>query len=394
MRILFTGHTGINKDTVLQRLALAIAAERGVPPDLDNVNTRKVVRVYCLEDFIYTRTGLRGYLESKDAAWLEDQWRAAAQDLSDVLDRDPAEFELISFHCTFQRGGVITCPVDVEILLAMKPWKLVTLIDDVYDTWRRIQIRDELNETNFLIRLKEMANWRWVEILTTDLLTRFLSSQGEPVENLVLAVKHRVDTARRLVLESQSKRVYAACSITEPRKTDEGRKAIDEYRREMAERYASFDPLSIDEKLVPLFSRAREARGRDEVVVLLQEDDRWLIDREDILTGPEEGLYPITLPVDEVLEVETEISRQIEARDFRLIRQSECMAAFRPMFEGEPSQGVISELKYARDGAHRATFIYSPLADGIHQSPFATEQIRYEDLEPFYRAIDQELSND
>lgn len=393
MRVIIAGHTGIEKERCLRALGLAIARDAGLPEDLENVRTRAKVRIYSLEDYLAHRVGSSAaFLEAKDPIWREEEWRKAVGDLKADLAAQPAEFELIALHATFQRSGVMGCPVDVREIESLAPERFVTLIDDIYDVWRRIQLRDEQAHTDFLLRLREFAMWRSVEILTVDLVARAISTAARPIENLVLAVKHPAETARRIVLGPASSRVYAACSITAPRRVDGGIDEVNSYRRAMYERYAAFDPLTIDERLTDFFSRAEAARKSEEPFVELVEADRWPIDREGTLIGIEPDLYPMRLPVDEVLEVVGEIDRQIEGRDFRLVRQSHAMAAYRPYFRGTPSMGVFSELKFARDAAHKHTHIYSPDSDQLSNSPFASERIVHTSEKEFYGGLDAALT--
>ena len=89
------------------------------------------------------------------------------------------------------------------------------------------------------------------------------------------------------------------------------------------------DPLTIDERV--LVSSASEQTDADDV--RLQLANRWSRGFSDDLapmTNSDDVSYPLIIPRDQISEVEEDIDRQIEARDYRLIEQSQAIAAFRP----------------------------------------------------------------
>ncbi len=113
---------------------------------------------------------------------------------------------------------------------------------------------------------------------------------------------------------------------------------------------------------------------------------RWKLYPDDVFQGFEPTVRPsnlaIELPIWEVFGAIRQLSRQICTRDFHLIRQGDCIVAYRPNYSmrlEEPSAGVTEELHYAGQlqasgtSVCRALIWYDedgPLPNSVGTGPF------------------------
>ncbi|GAH51872.1 unnamed protein product, partial [marine sediment metagenome] len=79
----------------------------------------------------------------------------------------------------------------------------------------------------------------------------------------------------------------------------------------------------------------------------------------------------------------------IMLRDFRLIDQADCIAGYRPHYEGKHSTGMFAEITYARDVAFkRRFFVHFPGKDGeLKDSPFAGAGVTFDSVENLIKAL-------
>ncbi len=120
--------------------------------------------------------------------------------------------------------------------------------------------------------------------------------------------------------------------------------------------------------------------------VTYSSDERWKLYPDDIFQGFESTVGSsnpaIELPIWEVFGAIRQLSRQICTRDFHLIRQGDCIVAYRPnysMQSEEPSAGVTEELQYAGHLQASGTSVCraliwcdddGPLPDSVGTGPF------------------------
>jgi hypothetical protein len=112
-------------------------------------------------------------------------------------------------------------------------------------------------------------------------------------------------------------------------------------------------------------------------------------------------LFPLDLPAEEIHSIiyrprvekggnwKSLIDTQIEIRDFSFIRNAKCVAAYRPMWNGERNEGVKAEVKYASGKALRIA--YWPEKDSLKGgSPFAGDyDKKLKDVVDFYNTLDE-----
>jgi hypothetical protein len=379
VRFIFAGHTGIRKAEALESLRVETARRFNVP--------QNKIGIYCVEDDIkriLSTPSLVPYLESTNENRKRELWINA---FTEILKREKEEGPLHSFlsiHLTFQRKSCFFSPIAWNKPISLiKEWgasKIITLIDDIYLVKKRIQ-----PGTRF--RLRELTAWRNIEILVSDILAReifLVSSNSYPFysRSPVVAVKHPPKMLDRLLFEDQMKKVYACIPISKTRENKENILEINNYLRELHEKFIVFDPLTIDERpLIHLVESLKLGKSKIDRM-LFNKEDRWRIEKEFSLCS-DENEYPIELELQEVLEIaerfkvgdKSEIDRNIELRDLRLIDQCDFVIVYRPFYgKKDITPGMRSEILHAKDvRCCPIYFIHDPDIDGEFQNAFEIE---------------------
>lgn len=407
LRVVFTGHTGLRKRTVLLRLAKHIYAqdkdwcEAGelTNPEIQKKRGNELVGIYGAEDKIDTDTFLQ--LTERDQ---QRVWRGSILDaMSSWKSADPKpKYAFLSLHLTFQVSSLFFSPmawkipggehppapknVLINCLQEFDPHYFVTLIDDVHIVQKRIR------KKQFEFRLIELLRWRNVETLMTDILAQLVIGKGNRPEDSekypferspVVAVRHPTDMLLKFLSKPELPRIYASYPISNPRQiaADTGSMdSIDEinrFRKFLHDRYTVFDPVTIDEKPLQFLLKQHGPADGDELT--LTADKWWPMQDNDSLVGEESADVSGLLGFDlkeigtEVGEQGSEIDRQIRQRDFRLIDQADCVVIYRPTYRKKLwSTGTYHEMLYAHDDAKKRVFVIrDPEADGsLNKPPF------------------------
>lgn len=396
MRVLFTGQSGVRHDQARESLKNAIIENSSyrekdiLSRDLGNVITEE------------NNVNWFAFLESEDAEWQDRVCRDATEKvLNEIRSKNP-DVSLISTHlCMFRKSRMFT-PVDWNLIKEFSPNYAVTLIDDIYTIYSRIKSREESGvSTGSYMRLRELLTWRSIEILMTDRLVDYLNSHSGDSVNYVVSVKHPASMLYKLIFTSDPI-VYAGSSLSEPRKSEEGIKGVNQYREAIHRNFPSFDPTTIDEGILnwKFFNSDNKLKdkykGSEEVDI--NESDRFPIyfDGYEPLSSDRKD-YPVKLRVEEVKEVAvppsgqslSDIENQIRSRDYRLIDQSDVMAGYRPYFHGKSSTGLTSELTYVKNNAHIPSVVVHKDEDGGWGGhPFSQSAIRTKRTEELVREIE------
>lgn len=410
-KIIFTGQTGIRKKEAIENLALYVLGKEApqlfknrAPDrlDLENSKIRKIVATFEVEEEIKNRMGsVPTFLDSSDEKSQKNAWKDSFQKIQNEIVSLKPKYAFVSMHATFFRRNRFFSLLDWDLIKDFNPDIFVTFIEEVFLIWRRV-VRRESEEapTASYFRLRDIVSWRSVEILVTDLLSKFLSQETKEssLTNYVVAVKHPAKMFYRLLFEPDISKVYASFPISKTRNDPTKREMIDAFRMALHDKYTVFDPLAIDEKVMeilldkyfPKDKRAglRSLSSSDELI--FQRSDRWPLPVGFSLIEDDKEDYPITLNAMEVQEVVQDVDQNIESRDFRLIDQSRCLCAWRPYYEQYPHQGVAAEINYARHIAKISRHLYFPKEDGDPQtSPFAATGVFHSDLTKLYEALDK-----
>lgn len=363
MRVIFAGHTGIEKRVAVGNLKTLVMSRLNIP------NDPRHLYVDCVEDQIKTITGATGraFLKSFNANYQLEAWNKAIATMTEVIEGHKSDRAFVCMHFTFYVDSRLFTLVDLGKIQRLNPTAIVTLIDDIYDVWGTIAFRDHRDNTKFRLRLREIAAWRSMETAMGELVSRFLRATGKHVPHYVVATKHPTEMLYRCLFQPTMPRFYASIPITQTRHDPERRAEIDAVRSELHKEFAVFDPLTIDEAAPTLFEKAQRNPSGN---VGFQGGDpslRWPIPAEGTLTHGRTNIYPFEIPAEEILEIKEDANELIKARDFSLIDSAHCLAGYRPNYGGMASQGMIAEF-------HHATSVPSPPKDIHFYSPPEDEQ--------------------
>jgi adenylate kinase len=163
------------------------------------------------------------------------------------------------------------------------------------------------------------------------------------------------ETLYRLMYRPQMKKVYPSFPMTHIYDLPGTLAEVGEFRRVMAEKFITFDPGDVDEKLLADAALVAAREGRTHLEVATAEGGR------------------MSLKVQDILSILPDIDGQIYARDFLLVRQSDLVISYIPELpSGKPglSSGVERELQHAHDHARETYVIWKPAKD---PSPFITQ---------------------
>jgi adenylate kinase len=270
----------------------------------------------------------------------------------------------LNLHLTLYHDARFFAPFPFDRIRDFKPDLIITFIEDVYDAWARVKKKSDemLDPEKTYFRLCELLAWRSVETMQADFLA---SALGIP--NFVVAVKHPPQMLYSLIFEPERLIVYAAHPISRFRRKhptkdlttlNSEKAALLGFIQKLQEKYIVFSPTTMDERIIQGLKGPLDASSR------------WEIPHPQMVT---EGdlKYPIELVEQEITEVSDDIGPNIRFRDFRLIRDVDCVVAYRPYWDKEMHEGVKSEIDQA-DNLMIETVLYFPEEDGkVDASPFA-----------------------
>lgn len=274
-------------------------------------------------------------------------------------------------------------PVNIPLLAGFRPDLVITLIDDVYSAWHRMDTLAKGQEYKGRPTLEQIVSGRRAEIFFGDLFAQYVrDSQNREVPHFVLAVHHPCVVLDRLIRSNPPpKCFYMSFPISEPRRKLSGGdpSAVREVNDFISKAYhfqlreptiIFFCPLTIDEKPLTMAAQKSNRRkrakmkwdGRSVNVVLFKRADRWKIPNVEGLTplrDPNDFPEELRIPEEQVSEVIGSVDTDIRTRDFRLIDQSAGVLGFGPFFHRQPSRGVWAEILYAT-ASLKPSHLYQP----------------------------------
>jgi adenylate kinase len=403
----------VGKEGIVRELALAAAKARGLRQDLNDRYTRQFVQVLSVEEEIKSTLGdLRPFLNQILPHERNRRWREAMETIfARVSD---SEHTLLCLHNVFyRRSNFFTC-TDWELLRRYRPTVMVTLINDLYDVWETINDRERKLATNSYFHLPEILAWRSAEISATESLAenlyvrphvyglgpdRFSSVRkdypalstafGHAVPHFLFAAKHPLETLYQLLFRRDFLLVYASFPITKTRNDSQGRTEIDGYRQRLFESgfLTVLDPLTIDElRFIDSWQPGKPALR-----------PRWpltlgppMLEEIPLTTDPFTGYNELQFN-----SLKSSVERHVEVRDYKMVSQTMCLAAYRPFYGGvlgsnvppsdKPSGGVDKELMYAV-AESKLIYAFHPPQDRRDEAQvfssvsFAVSPTRLEDL--------------
>ena len=322
----------------------------------------------------------------------------AAEAATSVMDggRDV----LLTFHAAYYyvENHEYLCCLDFDLLAEQRDiaGPVITLTDDIYDVRARLSDSprgvfsyrlSELSDLDDLLKLQQILDWRQIEKLVSERLSDFTKEK----KHFLFATKHPIQTLDDL-LYSEKKVVYLAHPISEVRRqwARGGTQAKDanEVASELSRLTAALrnsvtllEPTTVDElRFTPTAISVTGGSGETSETILPGPPltPRWpsTVTPEDILWTPvakeptlfrSEGSDDAARPpagssgASEVNGADAEVRRQraylvkyledgvrnqIKSRDFALVEQADALVAFRPVYAGNASGGVRSELDF------------------------------------------------
>jgi hypothetical protein len=324
-----------------------------------------------------------------------DLWQQAHEKIRKQADDANAvgRDAYITFHaCWFHLGTEEYIPaVNPQSLLTHRAKCLVTLIDDVYDTRTRLRhdgrlLLDEFGAASeseciqqAIRQLLQVLHWRMQEIFSSE----YLANSVTGGKHFLFPIKHPCQTLFKLLYELHTPRVYLSHPISEPRRLlvrpqqqrkQEGAHCMQEIQQLssfLRQSFTLFEPTAIDELrfvrtlldgreiVVPILSE-RWALPEDEGRLLWirpeQYGDKLAFDCDLSLTLRQFTQKPKNKQAKQTLQAVAESTRifseqleaQVNARDHKLVEQSDGLAVFRPFYRGNRSTGVEEEIKHVQ----------------------------------------------
>lgn len=396
MRVIFTGQMGLQKDLVMKNLAKLIMQELGYA---SSDNTDHILQVHRFESYVaLSKMAERGWVEYPDVEKQFLQWHAGFNNFLSAIRTAPPKNLFLGMHAVIYKYSRYISPIDWNLVREFKPDLFVTLIDDVYDIWWRINRSPSKLPGSEEYKLRELMAWRSSEIMATQTLARNLFPDN-PRPHYVVAIKHPVSALVKLILHPKTLRVYSAYPITDAKKTRRDNsidgsiiREIDENRATLHSRYMTFDPITVDEFELKILREEWE-KEKAFPLTFIRQNHRWPMKTEicnlpllsDVLEYAEQidDLDPI-----EIEAIEKDMSFQIRWRDFTLLDQVHCMAAYRPSYN-KGSIGVQRELAYAEQKGI-ASIQFWPEKDGVTLRPFKDTGFIVKDYKEFISFLDEQ----
>lgn len=342
MRAIVTGQVGIDKKSYLEAVKRVAESEDGD------------VEVY--------NVGNRMYREAADVkasrildlplSHLHSLRRSVFKDI--INESVGRENIVVNTHVTFRWRHGLFRAFDFDQIELIKPDIFICLVDNAETVYHRLHSEHTIDAT-----LKDIMVWREEEILATELLAM---AMGCGDRFYILSRGRERPTARtcwRLIDKPKMRKVYPSFPMSHVADMPDVVAEIDAFRAELAERFITFDPGDVDEKL--LLDKAIEAarQGRDFI-----QNTAFVDDSEPV---------EIDVPMKQVLDCAGDIDGQIYARDFKLIDQSDMIVSLVPELAGGIpglSSGVERELQHAFECAKEVYVVWKPKKN---PSPFITE---------------------
>lgn len=384
-RILFLGVTGVDKRQALSRLAGW--HKENQDQDCDQIDFEHD----CLFD---TRLGGNLHETFLDSGFTlqVDRWQAAWSRF--MPDHKPngksVNHTFLAVHGCYIRGHygarVVLNPVSVA---AFQPDLIVTLIADVYDLWWNTEIRAGGQAWRGRPTLEQLILGRRQETVVGDQIAAACQTGGHAVRHLMLSVGHPCDTLGNVINARHPHVVYLSFPISEPRRMSErgdlsGTEAVSSfikkaYKYQTSVRTLAFIcPLGIDElplvfalpdqyTTADLVLRPTEEEDQKNKIEFNRDDKRWNMNAfwpENVrLALPSRSLGYVCK--NQLCVAAGNIWTDVTWRDYRLVGQSDCVAAFNPVFNKRDRMagGVRQEIAFATANGKPVYIFQDPVHD-------------------------------
>ncbi len=325
MIVVVTGMVGIDKKKYLQDVC-DLAKKRGQSIELFNVG-----------DMMYAEGEdiAPGRILDISRERLHLLRRSVMKDI--IARSKDCENVILNTHATFRWRHGLFPAFDFDQMRALKADLYVCLLDSVDAMHVRLLERDHRHHT-----LKDLLVWREEELLGTEMMARgatpeakrFCLSRGQDATT--------VEMLYRLIFESDRRTAYLSFPITHVMHLPDILGEIMAFRNTLKEDFICFDPADLDEFELPYTALRAINAGQEQVEV-------------EVLG------QKVKLDCRQLREIEEDINRQIYARDFSLVDQSDMIVSFIPALEdgrAALSSGVERELQHAYEAAKEVFVIW------------------------------------
>ena len=394
MRALITGQAGTRKKQLADCIVRHALQQRGITRDPEDPISKAEIRWFEVEDDPWLRPSFKSWLTTYNESTQLREWRLAFEEIRKEIDNHPTKDCLLLVHASCYHDRRFFSSLCWDDILTFRPECIITLIDDIYDIWQRIE--EGSPEAHF--SLEEIIAWRSVETCISRALSQNVLIDpahfdiklpkkpkqlthffGTQIPHFVMSIKHPVETFYRLLFERDKRPiVYASFPITRTRKKPKRREDINTFRRKLFDEGAIvIDPLSIDELRLakPVKDQAKE-RWIDLTNASAWSaycSQRWPLGNESIPGVASQQNPFATLSNEQIISLALSIDAQIISRDFFLVAQSEWIIAYRPFYPekgakitGKPtsssSGGVTQEVTFSLD-LYKKVLVFHPRCD-------------------------------
>jgi len=336
VRAIVTGQVGMDKKPYLESVA-ALGRDEG-----------ESVTAFHVGDLMYAEApDVRpGRILSLPLSRLTALRRAVFNHI--IAESRDVPYLLVNSHATFRWRHGLFGAFDFDQIRKLNFDLFVCLVDNIEVVHNRLHADHEIDAT-----LKDCMVWREEEILATELLAQavggkfYIVSRGREADN--------TRTLWRLLSRPNMKKVYPSFPMSHVADLPDTLAEIDDFRKTLAERFITFDPGDVDEKLMLERAIAAAKAGEDFIDV-----------------GKADG-GSFRVSVREILDIAGDIDGQIYMRDFKLIDQADMIVSYIPELPGGVpalSSGVERELQHAFEHTKDVYVIWKPKKT---PSPFITE---------------------
>lgn len=353
MRAIVTGQVGMEKKPYLEGVR-DLAGAQG-----DRVD------VFHVGDLMYREAPDIRPGRILDLPWsrLDALRRAAFKDI--IAEARDSKNLVVNTHATFRWRHGLFKAFDLDQVDKLGIDLFICLVDNIETVHHRLHQDHEVDAT-----LKDCMVWREEEILATEIMAQSVGGRFFIVSRGRTAPTTR--TMCRLLCRPEMRRVYPSFPMSHVVNMPDVLAEIDQFRARLAEKFITFDPGDVDEKLLLDRAIAAAKEGVDFLEV-------------DPAPGASE---PYRVKVREVLDIAGDIDGQIYMRDFKLIDQSDMIVSYIPELPGGVpglSSGVERELHHAFEHTKDVYIVWRPKKN---PSPFITETAT-----KIFRTVDEALEH-
>lgn len=300
-----------------------------------------------------------------DLSWsrLDALRRSAFKDI--ITEAQGSQHAIVNSHATFRWRHGLFKAFDFDQVEKLRPDLFICLVDNIETVHHRLHTDHEVDAT-----LKDCMVWREEEILATEIMAQALGGKFYIVSRGRGAPTTR--TMFRLICRPEMTKVYPSFPMSHVVNMPEVLAEIDDFRARLAERFITFDPGDVDEKLLLDRAIAAAKEGQDFIEV-------------DPSASFPDGFR---VKVREVLDIAGDVDGQIYMRDFKLIDQSDMIVSYIPELPGGVpglSSGVERELHHAFEHTKDVYIVWRPAKN---PSPFITETAT-----KIFRTVDEALEH-